>query len=124
MFAKSGSSDYDPAVKLVDNIARPGGREQRTGRAAWRVRGPGDRITWAFVRERNGKVWIVGYPEERVDVVDPRVDPVAGAVVGAGTGLLIGGALGGPVGATLGGVLGAFFGAAGGGASGSARRRL
>lgn len=99
---------------LLDDFNAPGGLEQVTKRPVWRVRMDDGRVLWAYVQERNGKIWISGYPRYQVDAHHRKPEPAAGLVVGAGAGALIGGALGGPPGALVGGILGALFGAGGG----------
>lgn len=96
-------------MKLLDPLDEPSGRELVTQRPAWRVRLSDERVLWAFVEERDGQLWVTGYPSHRVERAQPARNPAAGAVVGLGAGALIGGALGGPGGAIIGGLIGAVL---------------
>jgi hypothetical protein len=100
-------------MNLLDDIRAPSGREMVTLRPAWRVQRDDGAVVWAFVFERDGKLWISGYPSNPVQFVVRQPNTVAGALVGAGAGAAVGAALGGPPGAIVGGVSGLVFGASG-----------
>lgn len=80
---------------LLDNIQKPSGRVEKTAQPVWRVRDREGMIRWAFVEEKEGKIQILGYPEQGSIVHTTHSTGVAGAVVGMSAGALLGTALGG-----------------------------
>jgi hypothetical protein len=100
-------------MRLLDASDDPSGRELVTQRPAWRVQFTDDRVLWAFVEVRAGRIWITGYPLHQVERIRSAKQPAAGAVVGLGAGALVGAALGGAPGAIVGGIIGAVLAASG-----------
>ena len=98
-------------ITLIDRLKSPSGREQHTGRRAWRISDEEERVRWAFIEEHDGKAKISGYPTHPVKV--GRADPVACAVMGIAVGVVVGVVVGGWLGAIVGVISGAIIGAAG-----------
>lgn len=106
-----------PAIRemyLIDELDRPGGREDVTNRPVWRVHVGPRSVRWAYIEDRGGRVKITGYPQHRVRQTAADPNPMAGAIAGASAGAIAGVLFGGGPGVAVGALVGALLGGLGG----------